>query len=497
MVKNSLRVVLLLLYFLCCGHDLLAADLPKRKQEMRAVWLTTIYGLDWPKKPASSARDEEQQRRELVTILDRLEKVGINTVFLQVRGRGTLIYPSELESMSPDFLSSRARGTLGYDPLAFAIKECNKRGIALHVWYVVIPLGNDRYVRRLPASAYVHKYKQSCLHFQGEWYMDPARVETAFHMRRLVKELLDHYEVAGIHLDYIRYPDNAKKFPDANMYQSMGRGVPLADWRRGNIEKIVAEVKDEIDAHPRKVLLSTAVLGAYRELPKAKRRIGWTAYSDVYQDPAVWGKKGLVDFIVPMLYYKDDRFAPYVRDWLDVMGGTPIVMGLGAYRVLNNEGNWAPRTVLEQIDQIGSNRKIAGAILFRTEQLLDQRHGLYRGISQRWGYEKRLPYLYKSNEGYSDHVVQDLMLQKQVDGLKVSWKGVGEYYTVYLTKECDEPNLNNDLYTVTRGSEVLIPWSDIDKETTIYIKVGSYMSNSSLEDLEPVGALYYNTENEK
>lgn len=497
MVKNSLRVGLLFLYLFCGCLALSAHELPKRKQEMRAVWLTTIYGLDWPKKPAANTRDEEQQQRELVTILDRLERAGINTVFLQVRGRGTLIYPSELESMSPDFLSTRSQGSLGYDPLAFAIDECNKRGIALHVWYVVIPLGNDRYVRRLPANAYVNKYRQSCLHYQGEWYMDPARVETAFHMRRLVKELLDHYDVAGIHLDYIRYPDNAQRFPDANMHRSMGRGVPLEDWRRGNIEKIVAEVKDEINHHKKSVLLSTAVLGAYRELPTAKRRIGWTAYSDVYQDPAAWGKKGLVDFIVPMLYYKDDRFAPYVRDWLNVMNGTPIVMGLGAYRVLNNEGNWVPKIVLDQVDQIGSNRKIAGAILFRTEQLLDQKHGLYRGISQRWGYEKRLPYIYKSSEGFSDNAVRDLMLEKQVDGLKVSWKGGGEYYTIYLTKECDEPNLDTDLYTITRDSEVVIPWNEIEKETTIYIKVGSYMSTLSLEALEPVGALYYNTENEK
>lgn len=497
LMKLSKQGFAFLIFLLFLGTTSLnGKEAPMRKQEMRAVWLTTIYGLDWPKSVANNSREEVRQQQELVRILDQLQDAGINTVFLQVRGRGTLIYPSRLESFSPDFISPKADRELGYDPLAFAIEECKKRGIALHAWYVVMPLGNDKYVNSLPRTAYVRKHREACIYYQGQWYMDPARPETAAHMRTLVGELLENYDVAGVHLDYIRYPDRSGKFPDANMFRARGKGMSLGDWRRGNIEKIVAEIKSEIDAHGKKVLLSTAVIGAYRELLRVKR-IGWTAYSDVYQDPAAWGKKGLIDFVVPMLYYKDDRFTPYVKDWIIVMDDTPIVMGLGAYRVLNNEGNWSPKVVMSQVDEIGANTNIAGTVLFRTEQLLEQRLGLYKGISHRWGNKISLPFISGTSGGYSDQTITNLSVVKQPDGLKVSWEGKGEYYSLYLTEECDEPNLDADLYTITRENEVLIPWSELKEETTIYIKVGSYVLGASFEALEPVGALYYNTRDEK
>lgn len=71
---------------------------------MRAVWLTTNYGLDWPSRPATSVSGERQQQAELVRMLDQLQKLGINTVFLQVRSRGRVIYPSKIEPMSGDFV---------------------------------------------------------------------------------------------------------------------------------------------------------------------------------------------------------------------------------------------------------------------------------------------------------------------------------------------------------------------------------------------------------
>ena len=70
---------------------------PQPKHEVRAVWLTTIGGLDWPHCYAQSARSIEKQKQEMRHILDRLQQAGINTVLLQTRIRATTIYPSQLE----------------------------------------------------------------------------------------------------------------------------------------------------------------------------------------------------------------------------------------------------------------------------------------------------------------------------------------------------------------------------------------------------------------
>ena len=100
------------------------------KYEYRAVWLTTIENLDWPKTVVRMPSDTIRQQRELCAILDSLKALNVNTVLLQTRVRGDVIYPSRLESFSHVLTGVEGRSP-GYDPLAFAISECHKRGIAV------------------------------------------------------------------------------------------------------------------------------------------------------------------------------------------------------------------------------------------------------------------------------------------------------------------------------------------------------------------------------
>ena len=97
------------------------------KREYRAVWLTTIKNLDWPSVAATTAAGEQQQRKELCAILDTLQAVGINTVLLQTRLRGDVIYPSLREPTSAFITGKEGNQTTTYDPLRFAIDECHKR----------------------------------------------------------------------------------------------------------------------------------------------------------------------------------------------------------------------------------------------------------------------------------------------------------------------------------------------------------------------------------
>ena len=108
--------------------------------EVRAVWLTTIGGLDWPHSYAQSGAAITRQQNELRTTLDRLQKAGINLVFIQTRVRATTIFPSNMEIWD-GCLSGRPGTSPGYDALEFAINECHKRGMQLHAWVVTIPVG--------------------------------------------------------------------------------------------------------------------------------------------------------------------------------------------------------------------------------------------------------------------------------------------------------------------------------------------------------------------
>ena len=116
------------------------------KHEIRAIWLTTIYGLDWPHKPATSEAALKAQKQELCDILDRLAAANFNMVFLQVRMRGDVIYRSSIEPASRTF-SGKYGVMPGYDPLAFAVEECHKRGMECHAWFVTFPVGTDKTVK--------------------------------------------------------------------------------------------------------------------------------------------------------------------------------------------------------------------------------------------------------------------------------------------------------------------------------------------------------------
>ena len=98
------------------------------KHEVRAVWLTTIGGLDWPHRYSYNGNGTEIQKQELCNILDKYKDAGINTILLQTRIRETVIYPSQYESWD-GCLSGKPGISPGYDALQFAIDECHKRGI--------------------------------------------------------------------------------------------------------------------------------------------------------------------------------------------------------------------------------------------------------------------------------------------------------------------------------------------------------------------------------
>ena len=136
-----MRLTILIFSFLF--SCLLAAAQPK--YEVRAAWVTAVYGLDWPRTRATTPATVRQQKEELVDILDKLKAANFNTVLFQTRTRGDVLYPSAIEPFNA-ILTGKSGKNPGYDPLAFAIEECHKRGMDCHAWIVSIPLGNKKHV---------------------------------------------------------------------------------------------------------------------------------------------------------------------------------------------------------------------------------------------------------------------------------------------------------------------------------------------------------------
>ena len=343
------------------------------KYEYRAVWLTTIENLDWPHSQVKTPADVEKQKAELTVILDSLQAMHINTVLLQTRVRGDVIYPSAIEPFSHVFTGTTGKSP-GYDPLAFAIDECHKRGMQLHAWLVTMPLGKVEYVKRLGKSALPRRASALCTHYKGAWYMEPGNPATADYIASLVKEIVRNYNVDGIHLDYVRYPDSVEGYPDGSLFVRHGRRMSLATWRRSNITRIVTSVYSAVKELKPWVRVSCAPLGKYDNLTRYSS-LGWDAYNTVYQDAQGWLHDGVMDILFPMLYFNGNNFYPFVLDWCENRHGRHVAPGIGIYRLMPEHGGW-PQVEIERQFHTSRRAGTNGVMMFRTAHLLGNAGGV-------------------------------------------------------------------------------------------------------------------------
>ena len=342
------------------------------KYEYRAVWLTTIENLDWPHTQVKTPADVERQKGELVVLLDSLQAMHINTVLLQTRVRGDVIYPSAIEPFS-HVLTGVSGKSPGYDPLAFAIEECHKRGIRLHAWLVTLPLGKVEHTRRLGNRALPVKNAALCTRYKGAWYMEPGNPATAGYITELVEEIVQNYDVDGIHLDYVRYPDTVDGYPDGSLFVRHGKGMTVAAWRRSNITRIASSVYSAVKQLKPWVCVSCAPLGKFDDLTRYSA-LGWDAYNTVYQDAQGWLRDGVMDVLFPMLYFNGNNFYPFVLNWCENRYGRHIAPGIGIYRLMPAYGGW-PQIEIERQMRTSRSAGADGVMLFRTAHLVGNAGG--------------------------------------------------------------------------------------------------------------------------
>lgn len=347
--------------------------LSQPKYEIRATWLTTLGGMDWPRIKAGNASSIQRQQKELCDILDRLKAANFNTVLLQTRLRGDLIYPSSIETFAESLTGNTGRNP-GYDPLAFAIEECHKRGMELHAWLVTIPAGNTRQVKLLGKNSVVQKNRKICKLYRGNWYLDPGNPETKEYLSRIVKEITARYDIDGIHFDYIRYPEGADNFPDTDSFRKHGKGKDLKQWRRDNITDIVRRLYTDIKGLKPWVKVSSSPIGKYRDTNRYPSR-GWNAYYIVYQDAQKWLKEGIHDALFPMMYFQGNNFYPFALDWKENCSNRWIVPGLGIYFLSPHEQDWPLDEVVRQI-HFTRQVRLNGQAYFRNRFLLDNTKGI-------------------------------------------------------------------------------------------------------------------------
>lgn len=417
-----------------------AVSYPKR--EVRAVWLTTIGGLDWPHSYSQSEYSMAKQKQELIGILDKLQRANINTVLLQTRIRATSIFPTTADSGREPWdgcLSGFPGKSPGYDALAFAIEECHRRGMECHAWVVAIPVGkwNDtgcRHLRRTNPRL-VYRVGQ-------EGYMRPENPRTAQYLARYCADLARRYDVDGISLDYIRYPESQTRLPDAEV-------------GRANITRIVKAIHDSVKAIKPWVKLSCSPVGKHDDTKRFWSR-GWNARTRVLQDAKEWMRLGYMDQEYPMMYFRGDNFYPFAVDWIEGCHGKAMVPGLGVYMLHPREQNWDLEDITRELYVL--RHEGAGFCMFRSKYFTDNVKGIYDFVAHTFC---RYPAIVPAMCGYENAAVPaptDLKVFSTQDGTGVRWKGCGEglMFNVYVSDSYPvDVNKAENLLCVRRREEYI------------------------------------------
>lgn len=393
------------------------------KYETRAVWLTTIGGLDWPRTKAYNAVSIEKQKAELCRILDNYQRININTVILQTRVRGSVIYPSAIEPWD-DCLTGHPGKHPGYDPLQFCIEECHRRGMELHAWIVSIPLGKESKQRQYGSESILRRQPKLCKTVGGEAFMMPGAEGTAAYIASICREIAERYDIDGISLDYIRYPESTFRFSDDNLCPK--DVVNKAAWRRENITRIVRAVHDAVKPLKPWLRLSSSPIGKYSDLPRHSS-YGWNCFSAVWQDPQAWLRDNIQDMLFPMMYFQGNHFYPFLFDWQQHSYGHPVVPGLGIYFLDPREGKWELHTVRAEM-HTARNIGIGGMAFYRGDFLTRNCKGIYTACHDEFFPYMALPVpMTWMPSATTPEAPQSF---RNRDGM-LAWQGDATYYNIY------------------------------------------------------------------
>lgn len=371
MTKNLRLLIVALSIVVAMMFNSASALSPKR--EMRSTWLTTVWGIDWPSTQGATSSAQTKQKAELVQFLDNLEACNFTSTCFQVRSMGDAMYPSQYAPWSSYISGTRGKDP-GWDPLAYFVEEAHKRGLEAYVW-----LNPYRWSSGTTWSTAIDKeWQNNGMLIAGDdasyITFDPGLPETRELIVNVIKEILANYKIDGIIFDDYFYPSGGTTegtdAPDYNTYKSSGTTMSMGDWRRANVNQMVKDVYNTIQATRPDVRFGISPAGvssksASKYGVSSPSSYGVSAsdwqYAQIYSDPLAWMAEGTIDFISPQCYWLTTHssapFGPLTKWWHyanQTIGKTHYYASHSASYISNSDtqANWA-----EMVKQVEYNRE--------------------------------------------------------------------------------------------------------------------------------------------
>ncbi|MBF2015150.1 MAG: family 10 glycosylhydrolase [Rivularia sp. T60_A2020_040] len=350
-------------------------------REFRGAWVASVWNSDWPSRAGLSI---EQQKAELIQILDQLQELNFNALILQVRPEGDALYNSKYEPWSAWLTGTQGKAP-GYDPLEFAIAECHKRNIEFHAWFNPYRASTS-HVRVKNVAPHLAVTNPEVVYRWGtQLWMDPGAKVVQDRAYNVIMDVVQRYDIDGIHLDdyFYPYPISGESFPDSKTYaadQNAGGKLSLNDWRRDNVNRMMQRLWQGIKSVKSHVKFGISPFGIYR--PGEPSGIqGLDAYSVLYADAKKWLQEGWLDYIAPQLYWRIDQTAqsyPILLEWWTSINSKQRHVYAGNTIARLDGEAWTQEEILKQVAISRSlNKSLSlGNIFFSVNAIKENRQNI-------------------------------------------------------------------------------------------------------------------------
>lgn len=383
-VIMTLMLVIIMSFFTITNNGISYA----LEDDMKGAWITTVYNSDWPSN--RSKGNIEEQKKEMINILDELKYTGINTVIFQVRPKGDALYNSSINPWS-DVLTGTQGKNPGYDPLEFVVTEVHKRGMKVHAWlnpYRVTTSGTD--ISKLNSQHPARKNPSWVISYNGALFYNPELDEVKQHITDTVEEVVSNYDIDGIHFDDYFYPRN---YP---LPSGESKDGYIANSRRNHITNTIKMVSDKINSISSNIDFGVSPSGIWKNKSSdssGSDTKGHESYYSDYADTRTWIKNNYIDYVVPQLYweigYSIADYSKLVSWWNNEVSGSNVNLYIG-------QGIYKDKVASEIYSQLELNQKyneIDGSVFYTTSDILNNRGNCKDSIKLFYDNSQKLYYL--------------------------------------------------------------------------------------------------------
>jgi uncharacterized lipoprotein YddW (UPF0748 family) len=442
------------------------------KHEFRAVWVTTLANLDWP---SSSRLSTYNQQKEFIKLLDKMQKMGLNAVMVQVRPAGDAFYPSKLAPWSQYLSGKQGKAPEPYyDPLDFMIRECHARNMEFHAWFNPFRAVSHNRLSSVAPSNPANAHPDWCYDYGDTKYFDPGHPEARDHIIKVIMEVVRNYDIDGVHLDdyFYPYPLAGKPLPDDKNWKRFGTGYSdKATWRRYNVDSFVATLSDSIFLEKQWVKFGVSPFGVWRNQEQDSSGSATvkalSGYDELFADARKWLELGWVDYLAPQLYWaigsRRASFSMLLDWWGGVSADRHLYIGHGVYLMSQaSVPSWASTS--EFISQVGLCRNTGvacGNIWFRASTLMSNPSGITDRLRSSFYTYPAMPPTMPWLDSIPPNRPRNFTALANEDGVYLTWRQptsasdleVARYYIVYRFETDQEQNFEDPRNIVSISGE--------------------------------------------